>query len=98
MVIISCKNEQNTVEPPSNENKYKLEGNVFSFKNGSKQFLDSISVRLNNDFVLTDTMGLFLFDSLSSGNYTLTIDNSDIYSFSEIAHNTLITTLRALIL
>lgn len=81
MVIISCKNEQNTVEPPSTENKYKLAGNVFSFKNGSKQFLESVSVRLNNDSVLTDTLGLFLFDSLSSGNYTLTIDEANFVEY-----------------
>lgn len=81
MTIISCKDEQNTVEPPSIENKYKLEGNVFSLMNGSKQFLESISVRLNNDFVLTDTAGLFLFDSLSSGNYTLTIDDANFVKY-----------------
>ncbi len=81
MVIISCKNEQNTVEPPSIESKYKLEGNVFSLKNGSKQFLDGISVRLNKDSVLTDTLGLFLFDSLSSGNYTLTIEDANLVKY-----------------
>ena len=82
----SCKDS--AVVKPSENIYFELQGEVIILTDTLSHFIEGIKVRLSSDSAYTNSNGEFIFDSLSAGDYFLTIVKPGYTSIYESIHVT----------